>query len=292
MVCFIILHYLIYEETVKCVNNLINTVEGDFKIVVVDNCSPNQSGEQLQKHFKNNEKVHIILNDKNDGFARGNNVGYQYAKKYLKPDFAVIMNNDVEIIQKDIIERITKIYDTEKFYVLGPDIFSTSAQIHQSPKSTTAYDLEKVKAVNQAYKKKMDSKILVPLRCCLKQFRPLRMVYHKKKNHNLKIDFSKQYFNVPLHGSCLIFSPLFVQKRSVAFFEGTFFYYESEILDYECKRDHMKTMYDPSIKVYHHQNLATNAAFHSALKKVRFANQCIYNSTSAFLDLIMQDSKK
>ena len=51
---------------------------------------------------------------KNLGFARGNNVAYQYSKFKYKPDFIVIMNNDVEIETNNFEEKVSEIYEREK----------------------------------------------------------------------------------------------------------------------------------------------------------------------------------
>ena len=42
-------------------------------------------------------------------------------------------------------------------------------------------------------------------------------------------------------------------------------------------------MYDPSLKVLHHQNISTNITYKNILKKVRFMNEQNYNSINAFL---------
>ena len=63
-------------------------------------------------------------------------------------------------------------------------------------------------------------------------------------------------------------------------------YYEMEILDYECKLNNLKEVYDPSIKILHHHSASSNKTFGSELKKVRFMNNCIYDSLNVFLDIV------
>ena len=67
-------------------------------------------------------------------------------------------------------------------------------------------------------------------------------------------------------------------------FHYILFYYESEVLDYECRLQSLKGVYDPSIRVLHHQNAATNVAYRSELKKTRFMNEQNYRSITAFLN--------
>ena len=204
----------------------------------------------------------------------------------FNPDFIVVMNNDVEIIQEDFIERISRIYDKEKYGVLGPDIFSTYVKIHQNPKRTSSYSYEEIQKKFKDYKFRNESKIIVPLKCFLKNISFLKKMVQNKKNQSLKIDYTKKYFNIPLHGSCFIFSKDFIKLRSKAFFEGTFMYFESEILDYECHKLGLKEVYDPSVKVNHHHSVSSAKTYKSDLQKTKFINKCSYNSLKAFIDLM------
>lgn len=283
MVCFVILHYMVKEETLTCVEN-IRSLSGDKKIVIVDNCSPNGSGKELLDEYKNDPNIVVYLNDENAGFARGNNKGCEIAKSKFDPDFYVVMNNDIEIRQTDFIDRVIKIWNEDQFDVLSPDIYSTTGKVHQSPKSLENMTIKKARALQAEYQRKLRSHIIVPLRCFLKQIRFLKVYYNQKKTRDLNIDYEKKYYNVPLHGSCFIFSKKFMDCRENAFFPGTFFYFESEILDYECQKDGMKEVYDPSIKVYHHQNVSTNTVYKKALEKVQFMNEQNLKSITAFLD--------
>ena len=101
----------------------------------------------------------------------------------------------------------------------------------------------------------------------------------------------ERQFNVTLHGSCLIFSKAYLEKRNRIFFDKTKFYCEAQILDYECERDGLLRIYDPSIKVLHHEDVATNASFKSYIKKAQFMNECMINSLNEFLKLLEKDKK-
>lgn len=57
MICFVILHYQAEQETVNCINNIKEKVQSAKKIVVVDNASPNGSGEYLQKRYDSDSPV-------------------------------------------------------------------------------------------------------------------------------------------------------------------------------------------------------------------------------------------
>jgi len=66
----------------------------DCEIVVVDNGSANESVGVLKERFGSNGRVHIIVSEKNLGFAKGNNLGISYAREKLGADFVYVCNSD------------------------------------------------------------------------------------------------------------------------------------------------------------------------------------------------------
>ena len=290
-VCFVILHYMVNEETINSIESILHKVKKEKKIIVVDNGSTNNSGEELQKKYKGNKNIDIIINKENLGFAKGNNLGYKYAVKKYNPDFIIVINNDVEIYQPDFIDRINELYQKEKYAILSPDIYSTFSGIHQSPKRLKSYSEEEIRKLYKKYNFRVRSKIIIPIKCWLKEIKILKKIMQNIKFKSKAINYNKVYYNIPIHGACFIFSKEFIEKRKIAFFEGTFMYFESEILDYECHRDNLKTMYDPSIKVNHHHSVSSSRSYKSELKKERFINKCVKNSLENFIRLIEEDKK-
>lgn len=158
MTAFVILHYRAIDYTRKCVA-CIKALEGGKHIIIVDNASPDGSGAALKAEYKGDKEVTVLLNKENSGFAKGNNFGVRYGKCKLAPDYTVVLNNDVEITQKDFIARVDQIYKDHPFDVLGPDIVSVFSGIHQSPKRMQGYDLEAVRK-KMAYVKRSQNPIL------------------------------------------------------------------------------------------------------------------------------------
>ena len=144
MTAFVILHYRAAEMTRTCVER-IRALNGSNYIVIVDNASPNGTGELLAEEYAGEDNITVLLNQENAGFARGNNLGIRWVCENLKADFVVVLNNDVEILQKDFAVRIGEIYRENPFDVLGPDIVSVFSGIHQSPKSLKGCTLESVR---------------------------------------------------------------------------------------------------------------------------------------------------
>jgi len=54
-----------------------------------------------------NRKLIIIKNEKNYGFADGNNIGMRYALKALNPDYVLLLNNDT-VVDKDFLSHLVE----------------------------------------------------------------------------------------------------------------------------------------------------------------------------------------
>lgn len=78
------------------------------KILVVDNCSTDDSYYKIEKQLPNFEKKNIVLlkTDYNGGYAYGNNFGVRYLKK-LGYDQAIICNTDV-VFDENLVEQCCK----------------------------------------------------------------------------------------------------------------------------------------------------------------------------------------
>ena len=204
MTAFVILHYRAIDTTRSCVKS-IRALAGDKHIVIVDNASPNGTGAVLAEEFAASPDVTVLLHGKNDGFARGNNVGTRWVYEHLDADFTVVLNNDVEIPQHDFIPQIARIYAQHPFDLLGPDIVSVFSGIHQSPKTLHGCTLESVRH-KRACVARSKNPILLLLSSGEKNSPAiwrLVQIRNRKKQH---IDTARPAEGVVVHGSCVIFS--------------------------------------------------------------------------------------
>lgn len=256
-VTFVILHYLTFEVTVKCVESILSNIKYEnYKIVIMDNGSVNGSGEKLECFYKNNNNVKVIISESNLGFSAGNNIGYKYAKKSFKADFIVVLNNDTEIVQKDFIAKLKEIYEETEYYVLGPDIVNLDG-IHQSPQRNHIITL---KEIRRWYYTRLLFSIYLHLHKFLRlpnNFIGLQIYRRRNAKRYQKYQYDKRQENVELQGACFIFSPKFVYDSEVAFEELTFMYGEEPLLGLRCLRNGWKMVYDPSIRIKHAERLST-----------------------------------
>ena len=123
-VLIVILNYGTYDLTLKLVDDLrSNLCYDNYSIMVVDNCSPNESAAILDK--KSQELGFLFYaNNKNSGYAAGNNIGIRYGIDHGF-DYSWILNNDVEIRESNILEHMIEIAEKkEEVGCIGPKIYS------------------------------------------------------------------------------------------------------------------------------------------------------------------------
>ncbi|SCN23726.1 N-glycosyltransferase [Clostridium sp. N3C] len=278
-ICFIILHYITTEETDICVDSIIKKIDTpNYKIVIVDNASPNNSGEILQNKHKDNEKIHVIRSKENLGFARGNNLGYDYAKKHFSPKFIAFLNNDTYLIQDNFFHVIEDEYNKSNFAVLGPMIMTPYEDSGKcNPKRTSPI------TINELNKFERKNRILLFLnKICLdlvyirfikflREFlikSPLKNVIFKKRPGFIP-DYSTRMENVQLHGCCLIMSPVFIEKYD-GFDNRTFLYMEEDLLYINMLKDNMLMVYNPELKIFHSEEITSTKVAGGKRKKRSF----------------------
>ena len=272
----------ITEQCIESIKKLYDSEKA--MIVIVDNSSPNGSGIQLKQKYENEKNIIVLLNEKNEGFAKGNNKGYEFLKYHYDMDYIIVMNNDVIIEQTDFLNRIDEIYRQKDFAVLGPDIYCPYTGIHQNPAHIKALTRHEVLSHKALLEKKERHFAFHFYKHCLGE--KVRSLFHKPSGTAVKKEKIEKYIENPvLHGACYIFSKDFISKREYAFCPDTFLYFEEDILHAECTRSGLKMLYSPDIIINHLEDVATNMRFKSKYKKAKMKNRGMLNSIEVLLKL-------
>ena len=255
-VCFIILHYGDTQEITKKAIRSIKKLRfnGTVDIVVVCN------GKQYDISSDISSDTETLVLEKNEGFSKGNNTGYAYAKEKDDYDFMIIINNDVFIEQPDFLPKLYKLYVEHPFYVGGPDVYVPIKDEHTSPmlkKIPTAAELED--DIQKMYK----SLLQFEKSFSLKNFRSYISESYKYRDKmacyfRLKRKIKKNNLNykgiqedVVLQGSCLIFSRDYISINDKAFEPEVFLYAEEKYLSLRCKKNNWKIIYSEDLQVNH-----------------------------------------
>jgi len=126
----IILSYNTEKLLMQCINNLINNLKLKTnnhnlklktvcEIIVVDNGSTDNSVEKVKEYKIQNTKydIHLIENQSNLGYAKGNNVGLKQARG----EYILFLNSDTEVFPGALEEAVD-------FVKKNPDIGALTAK--------------------------------------------------------------------------------------------------------------------------------------------------------------------
>jgi len=106
----IVLNYNDFETTDTFVKN-VHEYEVLNKIIIVDNCSPDGSFNQLI--LLQDYKVDVIQTSSNRGYSTGNNYGIKYAEEHYSPDNIIISNPDIKCSEDSIKKVINGLSDPQ-----------------------------------------------------------------------------------------------------------------------------------------------------------------------------------
>ncbi len=121
-VSIIILNWNGLSDTIECLNSLKELTYPSYEVVVVDNGSQGDDAKALKERF--GCSIHLLCNDRNYGFAGGNNIGIRFAQDNLNPDYFLLLNNDT-VVEPNFLDEMVKVADADpKIGVAGAKIYS------------------------------------------------------------------------------------------------------------------------------------------------------------------------
>ncbi len=229
MLGIVLLNYKNYQETISCVKQLQSQIRKGDRIYVVDNCSPNNSFEELQKELKNLDNVEVIESGKNGGFSYGNNVGFRKAVADGCEEL-LCSNSDIEFYAGCIEELRKALYRYEYVAVVGPKIYTKDGGLQMCNKTK-----------------------LTPFRFLMhhKPFVYLDWFGINKKYALADYQFDKELVFQGMVSGCCFMIKTSVLEQIGYLDENVFLYHEEDILAAKLEQIDMKTMIEPSAEIVH-----------------------------------------
>lgn len=270
---FVILHFNVIDATNDLVRSIKTTIKNcKYRIIIVDNCSPNKSGKILYEQYSNDNEVEVVLLNANKGFARGNNAGIEFVRKNYVCKYICCINNDTLIFQENFYQLIDEEYKRSNSAVIGPKILLKDGSYQKSAYRLESLEYYKKLLTYFSNRKYTDITYNQGMKERIKSSIPFLYVKMKNVKDNLlgnKLLF--KHYNVVLHGCCLIFTPVFFEKLD-GFNPKTFLYHEEELLYISLLKADMKSVYCPSIKIKHLEDVSTNSVNRTNKEKIEFNN--------------------
>ena len=244
MIGVVILNFNSFEDTIILVKALQKqSLVDDLKIVIVDNCSPNDSFSKLKYLGELYVNTIVIKTPTNLGYAKGNNFGLTYLDEYYRPEYVAILNNDI-ILKEDCFAKLIE------RYALLP-----------KPGIIAPIQLDLNKQVCLPYK--MNSFI----DDCLSLFYIFKF-FNKRKAHIIKDNTGFKAMSVDMIPGSFMFSRFKTFKKMGFFYPNTFLFAEERFVAMKAKALDLKN-YILLDETYIHFHSKTINVQHSQITKYK-----------------------
>lgn len=145
-VVVVILHWGSPKDTIECLQSLYNTNYDPLAILLVDNSSELDCISSITSHIDASKTfsieiltreesevitphltrgITIISNEKNYGFAEGNNIGIRFALR-MNPDYILLLNNDIVVDPSFLTELVVTCENNHDIGVAQPKLLRRS----------------------------------------------------------------------------------------------------------------------------------------------------------------------
>ncbi len=118
-VYIVILNWNGYDDTSECLESLKKIEYSNYRVIVVDNGSPNNDAQRLKNRYS--DYIDLIESQENLGFSGGNNLGIRKALDN-NADYIVLLNNDTIVEENFLSLLVSSARTSEKIGITTPKI--------------------------------------------------------------------------------------------------------------------------------------------------------------------------
>lgn len=256
---FIIVNYNDYVTTKELIDNIKNYKIID-EIVVVDNCSKDNSFEELKKIKC--KKLSVIQNSANKGYASGLNFGAKYLIEKYKECNLVFSNADIVIYnEKDLKKLIEDLNENKNYGIVAPII-----------KEHTGY--------SKGWKLPTPFQDSVLNIIGIHRFLRPKMLFYKD-------NYFKGKVKVDVILGCFFLMNSKILEDVDFFDENTFLFYEENIMSKKLQGKNYDVIIDSDVEVFHNHSVTIDKNVQKInklkmLKTSQFYFQKNYNKANKF----------
>ena len=150
----------IYYENLCILDTCLKTIEKtkytNYKIYIADDSSTDESNEFVHNNFP---QVEFIINKPNGGYAQNMNNTIKYALKHFKPDFLMLMNNDIIVKNKLwLLELVSTIKQYKNAGIVGCQLLYPNNIINNAGElNDSGNSIHNIRGRGEPYKGKYDN---------------------------------------------------------------------------------------------------------------------------------------
>ncbi len=264
MLGIVIVAYKNHSETIRFVLEELPKITTEHVVVIVDNASTEEKsralaeaiGGTLSTDVMPEDRVFIISEEENLGFAKGNNIGFEFLQSHFDIDKILFTNDDIELTDSHCVEYlIEKLDSLENVGCIGPRVLGRDGR-DQSP-HRHAISIYRQIGWN-----------LFP--------------FLRRKKKVVDTEFPR----IPPSGYCYWVSGAFMLMRSEVFVQAamfdpnTFLYCEEMILAEKMRAVGYKFYFENGTTILHYEGSSTKKDTTSAETRKRLINSnCYYYKT-------------
>lgn len=215
----VIVSYNVKDYLIKCLDSIYRFISHPihFEIIIVDNCSNDNSPDIIKNIFEN---IILLKNNINAGFPAANNQAFKIAKG----DYILMLNPDTELIDDSINKLFHYFKNNVNISIIGPKLLNTNGSLQNS---ICRFPTIKYILFESFY---------------LKPF--IKDKYYKDKT-------IEQIFDVDsLSGAALMFKKELLTQ--IGMLDENLFWIEDIDFCYRAKMNNLKVVYYPETQVKHH----------------------------------------
>lgn len=137
MIAVVVINFGSPDLTIRFVKNECVKIQTECVVIVVDNASTDESYTLLTRELP---QAHILRCFENQGFARGNNQGAEYAIRHFQPSHILFSNNDIFFRDSDVVDVLVAQMKSRPYVgIIGPQVLGLDGKRQgPSPNQTFA----------------------------------------------------------------------------------------------------------------------------------------------------------
>lgn len=274
MIGIVILNYLNWKDAVECVESIFKQKYSSYQIVIVDNCSTNNSSKKLHELYDNSSTIDVIDAQKNLGFAKGNNLGIHHLRTNYKVKRILLLNSDTIMSDVNYLKILSELEIDSNCGAIGTRIIGSDG-LNQNPEYFSLTKDFSITVINELNNKKNGVKFSI--KNLLKKIPGFQKLVISIK-HILK---EKKAYTA-LHGSAIMLTENYF-KLFNGLYPNTFLYFEENILGIIFDKFDLVFLYYPEIEIYHKEDQSSQLAWeNSTLIKEKYLLDSVRESIKVF----------
>jgi len=217
-------------------------------VIIVDNGSGSEVTATLKKELDGLADIVVSLN--NQGFAKGNNLGADYAQERYKPDYLLFVNNDLVFSDADVVDVLADRLDTlPSVGMIGPKVVGTDGKL-QSPEPFLTF-----------------------AQCHLLPYWGKLFFWKKNEDYALQ---AQAGFHYRIMGAFMLMRALDF-KACGGMDPNTFLFSEESIMSERLKKIGKGVWYEPSVSVLHEHGATVTRYFdRTRHRRMKFESSVYY----------------